>query len=73
MPDIRSPPFSDMRVLDSRDAIIFGPGNGLPAGVGVIDEVGGPGVARVDAGLNVYVSEFGYPGRSAFPRATRCI
>src|SRR6266566_2859283 len=48
----------DMRVLDDRDAIIFGPGNSLPAGVaGVVDDVGGPGATRVDAGLNRDVSE----------------
>src|SRR5512142_35621 len=50
----------DMGVLDGRDAVIFGPGNGLSAGVGgVVDDVGGPGATRVDAGLNRDVSELG--------------
>ncbi len=57
----------DMRVLDGCDALIFGPGNGLPAGVGgVIDDVGGPGATRVDAGLNRNISELCYRGVGHF-------
>src|SRR5262249_7140803 len=58
---------SDIRVLDGRDAIIFGPGNGLPAGVGGrVDDVGGAGATRVDASLNVYVPELGERGVGHF-------
>src|ERR1700759_4700516 len=79
----------DMRVLDGRDAIVFGPDNGLPAGVGgVVNDVGGAGAARVDASLNVYVPElrergvghflgqFAQPGRrgiTLYPRAVHLV
>src|SRR5690348_14252326 len=75
-----------MRILSRGDPLVFGPGNGLAAGVGrVVDEVGRPGAARVHARLDIDIPELGYggvrhflgqlaqPGRGGIPLHPRAV